>query len=643
MRNEIRQLAAVMFTDMVGYTALMQIDEHKAKQNRDRQRKVLEKQILDFHGLIMQYYGDGTLSVFGSVIEAVECAVEIQRELQKEPKIPVRIGLHVGEIAYADDGVYGDAVNIASRIESLSVPGGILVSEKVYDEIKNHPELPAKALGKIHLKNVKCPVGIFALLNEGLSVPSPDSVVSKTSRSLHSIAVLPFVNMSANPENEYFSDGITEEIINALTELEGLHVTSRTSSFAFKGKLEDIRSIGTQLNVGTVLEGSVRKIGNRVRVTAQFINAIDGYHLWSEVYDRNIVDMFKVQDEISINIANKLREKFKGSKLIKPLVKSPAVDLKAYNLYLKGLFYWNKFTGNSAKKALELYQQVISLEPDFAQAYAAISGCYVFLAAIGYIPSKTAYSSARKHALKSLELDNQLFEAHLSMAMVKFFLDWDWEGANACFQKALELNPGAAAVHHNYTLYLSALGRYEDNIIEAEKALTLDPLSLVNNNSMGNAFFYAGQHQDAIKQLKKTLELEPEYVIALNSLGWVYLDLGDFDEAIKYFKRAKKKSGDAVKRLAPLCYAYAKSGNQEEATKYLEQLKKKAKLEQALELNLDFALIYIALHKFEEVFYNLEEAYKNHYGELVFLNLPFWKDIHLDPRFKDLIKRIGLS
>ena len=155
MRNDIRQLAAVMFTDMVGYTALMQTDEHQAKQHRDRQRKVLEKLILDFHGLIMQYYGDGTLSVFGSVIEAVDCAVEIQRELQKEPKIPIRIGMHVGEITYADDGVYGDAVNIASRIESLSVPGGILISEKVYDDIKNHPELPVKALGNIHLKNVK--------------------------------------------------------------------------------------------------------------------------------------------------------------------------------------------------------------------------------------------------------------------------------------------------------------------------------------------------------------------------------------------------------------------------------------------------------------------------------------------------------
>ena len=255
MEEQQRKLAAIMFTDMVGYTALMQEDEQKAKRNRDRQRRVLEESIHGHHGKVLQYYGDGTLSVFGSVIEAVSSALEIQQELKKEPQVPLRIGLHVGDIVYEDEGVYGDGVNIASRIESLSVPGGILISEKVFDEIKNHPALPAKSLGEFRLKNVKRPIEIFALINKGLTVPSAEDLPSKTDTSFKSIAVLPFVNMSADPENEYFSDGISEELINALTKVDGLLVTSRTSSFAFKGKTEDVRQIGSQLNVSRVLEG----------------------------------------------------------------------------------------------------------------------------------------------------------------------------------------------------------------------------------------------------------------------------------------------------------------------------------------------------------------------------------------------------
>jgi TolB-like protein/Tfp pilus assembly protein PilF len=643
MQKNIRQLAAVMFTDMVGYTALMQKDENKAKMNRDRHRKVLEKLIINYHGLIMQYYGDGTLSVFGSAIEAVECAVEIQNELQKEPKIPLRIGLHIGDIVYADDGVYGDAVNIASRIQSLSIPGGILISEKVYDDIKNHPELPAKSLGKLHLKNVKCPVGVFALMNEGLVVPSVESVESKSSRSFQSVAVLPFVNISANPENEYFSDGITEELINALTKIEGLHVTSRTSCFAFKGKSEDIRQIGSQLNVNTVLEGSVRQAGDRVRITAQLINTIDGYHMWSEVYDRKLEDIFKVQDEISRKIVSELSEKLAVSIIEKPIVKSSTQSLEAYNLYLKGLFYWNKYSADCAKKALDFYQKAIAIEQDFALAHAAISGCYVFLAAIGFMTSKTAYAKAKEFALRSLELDNNLSESHLSLAMVKFFFDWDWNGAEACFQKAIELNPGSAAVHHNYTLYLMAIGKVEQTIQVAEKAHMLDPLSLVNNNSLGNAYFYAGRHDDAIDQLEKTLELDPNFIIALNSLGWIYLDLGKIDKTLQYFKKVQKLPGHAAKRIAPLGYAHAKAGNIEETKKFLERLQKRSKIEKYLELNLDFAILYIGLKNFDKVFYHLEKAYQNHYGELVFLRLPLWREIHNDPRFKDLIEKMGFE
>ncbi len=339
MDKNIRQLAAVMFTDMVGYTALMQTDEHKAKKNRDRHRKVLEKAIQDAHGVILQYYGDGTLSVFGSAIESLECAVEIQRELQNEPKIPLRIGVHIGDIVYAEDGIYGDAVNIASRIENKSVPGGILISDKVFDEIKNHPEFTTTSLGKFELKNVKRAIELYALTNPGLAVPSKSTIKPATGDVSKTIAVLPFLNMSADPENEYFSEGITEEIINALTKIEGLNVTARTSSFALKGKDIDVREVGKILGVSSVLEGSVRKAGNKVRITAQLVNSSDGFHVFSEVYDRDLQDIFSVQDEISLKIANRLRENLEGPPKRELTANPPTENLDAYDLYLKGRYH----------------------------------------------------------------------------------------------------------------------------------------------------------------------------------------------------------------------------------------------------------------------------------------------------------------
>ena len=333
----MRRLAAIMFTDMVGFTALMQEDEHRAKSIRDRHRDALRESIEKHGGELVQFYGDGTLSVFGSAIEGVNAAVAAQRRLQQGPPIPVRIGIHIGDINHDKDGVYGDGVNVAARIQALSVPGGVLVSGKVFDEIKNHPELPATGLGEFELKNVQRPVRIFALSVPGLVVPDPKQMNPKEQRK-KTIAVLPFVNMSADPENEFFSDGIAEELINALTRVEGLQVTARTSSFAFKGKNKDVRKIGKDLGVSAILEGSVRKAGNRVRITAQLIDTRDGYHIFSKVYDRVLEDIFKTQDEISLEIVNELRATLPGNGEKPSLVTAPTENSEAYDSYLKGLY-----------------------------------------------------------------------------------------------------------------------------------------------------------------------------------------------------------------------------------------------------------------------------------------------------------------
>src|SRR6185436_20027645 len=413
--QKTRQLAAVMFTDMTGYTALMQEDEKKAKILSSRQRITLEKFIPFYNGKILQYYGDGTLSIFGSAAEAVICAAEIQKELLQEPKVLLRIGLHSGDIAYDEHGVYGDCVNVASRIESLSIPGAVLISDKVYDEIKNQSEIKTNLLGKYNLKNVKRLVEVYAVANEGLVVPAPEQINAKAVTE-KSIAVLPFANLSADVENEYFSDGISEEILNALTRVEGLQVTARTSSFSFKGKNEDVRVIGSRLGVATVLEGSVHKAGKRVRITAQLINAADGYHIWSEVYDRDLEDIFEVQDEISLKIVTRLKENFTPSKREEPIVKSPTENIEAYNLYLKGRYHWNKWNPENITMAIKIFEEVITLDRGFALPYCALSYCYSFLGSTGIMSPAEAYPKAKDYTLKAIEIDPNHPESHLSLA-----------------------------------------------------------------------------------------------------------------------------------------------------------------------------------------------------------------------------------
>lgn len=640
----IRILAAIMFTDMVGYTAMMQEDEQKAKVKRDKHRDVLESAMLEHNGRILQFYGDGTLSIFGSVIEAVKCAIEIQKKLLTEPRIPIRIGIHAGDIVYDDDGVYGDAVNVASRIETKGVGGSVLISERVYDEIRNHPGLDAVSLGMFELKNVKKPVEIFALKEEGLIIPSIQEVQKISAANKPSVAVLPFINMSADPENEYFSDGITEEILNALTKVEGLLVTSRTSSFAFKGKNEDIREIGKHLNVTTVIEGSVRKSGERVRVTAQLINTKDGYHEWSETYDRDVKDIFEVQDEISRTIANKLRQKLAYTDVSQPLVKAATNNIEAYNLMLKARYYWNKWTPLDVKKAISIYEQAIELDKSFSIAYSGIASSYIYLGAIGFLKPKIAYPKAKEYALKSMELDDSLTENLISLALVQLFYDWDWEESRKSFEKAFNLCETNANLHYAHSLFLTAIGKTHEALTEMERAYKLDPLSLPINGALVDAYFSNGRIDDAIEHNFKILELDPGFRTSLYSLGFLYLHKGDNEKAFKYLHDAQERTGDKRKGITPLGYAYAVTGQTEKALECIQLLKERESMDNTGSLCLDFAIIYTGLKDFDQVFHYLEIAFEERLGGLIFLAVnPNWKILHNDPRMASIMDRMGLS
>jgi TolB-like protein/Tfp pilus assembly protein PilF len=639
----MRQLAAILFADMTGYTALMQENEQLARTKRQRLKEVLETTINKYNGKILQYYGDGSLSIFNSAIDGVHCAVNMQQQLQGHPKVDVRMGLHSGDVTIEEESVFGDGVNLASRIESLAVPGSVFVSEKVFDDIRNQENIKAREMGYFEFKNVQRPVRVFAIANNGIVVPNRQDLQGKTKQPSNRLAVLPFVNMSADPENEYFSDGITEELLNALTKVEGLQVTSRTSAFAYKGRHDDIRDIGIKLNVDKILEGSVRKAGNRVRITAQLINASDGYHLWSENYDRNLTDIFELQDEISGIIANRLRENLTVKEQAAPLVKAPTKNIEAYTNYLKGLHYRNKLTPSDEHKCIECCEKAIDIEPDYAQAYAMAAIAYTHLGSMGHMIPEKASEIAHRYADKALELDSTVAEGYIAKGSAYLFYDWKWKEAYEALQKAMDINPGATGAYQPLAFYYIVMGEIKKAVELMEEAVRLDPLSTLSNNFLGNVYLFSERYDDVIKQADKLLEMDPEMRSAIELKGWGTGLKGDWEEALKLFKEVHRLTGHPLMGLMPMGYAYGMLGRKEEAMECVRKIEQRQKEDPNAVVDADLVGVWFGLGDFDKAFYHIDKVIEYRTAPIgFFLSYPPFKKLRADPRFADMKKKAGL-
>ena len=645
--TEVRKLVAIMFADMMGFTAMMQEDEAKAKLQRNHQQQTLETLIPKYNGTIVQFFGDGTLSMFDSAIDAVKSAIEIQIELQKEPKVKLRIGIHSGDVVYDTKGLYGDCVNLASRIESASVPGAVLISDKVFDEVKNQKEIKTIPLGKVNLKNVKKPVEVHAITNEGLVVPTPVQVGVKSGTD-KSIAVLPFVNMSGDPENEYFSDGISEEILNSLTHVDGIQVTARSSSFSFKGRNEDVREIGNKLGVANVLEGTVRKSGKKIRINVQMINTADGYQVWSETYDSELEDIFDVQDEIARKIVTRLKENFAACDNKDPIAKAPTENIEAYNLFLKGRYYWFKSTPENIQNAIKTFEEAIRLDPNFALPYCALSYCYSFLGSSGIMPPAEAYPKAKDYTLKAIELDPNHAESHLSLATIKFYHNWDFDGAEASLIKAKELGLNSSLFNQVYGWFLIARGDFEKAIEKIQQALALDPLSLPLMCTLGDAYSFAGRFDEALAQFDRIIELEPSFRRAFEGRGMTHLAMGEPEEAVKDLEHYHKLIGHPLKGLSSLGHAYAAAGQKEKAQECVDKIKLREEKEPGVLLHMDYAFVYSGMNENDLAFHYLNKTYEQRMGiaclGMIFcIRYPMLKGLKSDPRFKELLKKMNLE
>jgi adenylate cyclase len=648
-----RQLTAIMFTDMVGYTALMQEDERQAKVNRDRQRLVLEAAVPKHDGRILQFFGDGTLCVFQSAIEAVECAISVQAQLTVAPSVPLRIGIHTGDIVHDEGGVFGDGVNVTSRVQSLSVPGGVLISDKVFDEVKNQPSIRTRALGLFQLKNVRNPIGVHAIVADHLNAPSEADLAAARAATGRSVAVLPFVNMSADPENEFFSDGITEELINALTRVEGLQVTARTSSFAFKGKNEDVRAIASTLGVTAILEGSVRRHGSKARITAQLIDAKDGHHLFSETYDRSLEDIFATQDELARAIVSQLRPHLPGDESrgrdrrrahrgrgAQPVGRG--MTDAARDEYLRGRYHFNRWTPQGALKSIAHYERAVAMGPTSPLPFSGLATSYTFLGVLGALAPAEAFPKAEHAALRAQQLDDSEGESHLALGAVKMFWHWDFEGAFRSFQKALALLPGSAEAHHFYGMYLRAVGDLARMIEETEHALVLDPLSLAVSHSLGEAYFTAGRDEEARVQLQRTLELDGGFRPAMETLGWVEALAGSFDVALRFFERMTASSPNRYSGASGRGYVLARLGRHRESREILDVVHGRRYEEPNVVTAVDAALILLGLRDHDAAIAQLTHAVDARVGESVFLGTHrVWDEIRPDPRFQDLIARVA--
>ncbi len=494
---------------------------------------------------------------------------------------------------------------------------------------KNPQERPANAGELVHaLESLTLRSGTVPLMTVA---PRPHA----------SVAVLPFLNLSADADSEYFSDGLTEELIHALSRLPGLKVVSRTSAFEFKGKAQSVRKIGEQLKVSAVVEGSVRKVGDRVRVSTQLANVSDGYCLWSQRFDCKIDDIFDVQEEIAQSIADLLKVEL-GSKVDSGLVKRYTENFEAYDLYLRGRFQWNKRSGEGFQKALEYFERALTHDPNYAPAHSGIADYHIAVASWGLEPPTEAWPKAKEAAEKALQADDSLAEAHASMGVIHMWFEWDWKEAEREFLRAIELKPGQPLPHVQYNLLLVQTGRLEEAEEQIRAALACDPLSVPSNVYLAGVFHYRREYDRSLEHARRALELDANDIEAHVVMALNYEQKRMYPEAIAELHKARELSGDNPLIYGPLGSCCAAAGDKEQALALLEQLN--AAAQQAYIAPITWVMLYLGLGDSDHAFEWLEKAAEARDALLCYLKVgPIYDSLRSDPRYTALLKRIGLA
>jgi class 3 adenylate cyclase/TolB-like protein/Tfp pilus assembly protein PilF len=672
-----RQLAAILFTDIVGSTAVMQQDEQAALLMNKRYVAVLKQSVESHGGEILNDYGDGSLCTFSSATQAVRCAMQIQQKLQNEPKVPLRIGLHVGEIFFEDGKVFGDGVNIASRVQSLGVANSILFSSEICSKIKNQPEFKSVSIGKFEFKNVDEKIEVFALTNEGLVVPDKRNMKGKLREKKinqkrflipsaiillgiisffiyriyykypgftgkdKSIAVLPFETISSDSGNEYINDGFTIDIISKLSNLSGLSMVPGWAIVkTFKDPRQNIIDIAHSLGVEAILTGTIQKRGDTFHLVTELTDVNSGKTIWNMDDYSKWGDVLKLQMEVAEKIASSLaahltKEDKNG------INKEYTNNTDAYNYYIKGRYFWDKRSIVSFDSAEANFKKATELDPNYALAYAGLADCFIFNQK--GLSQTEAIPIARDYANKALNIDSTLAEPLATLGFIQSAYDYDWKGAKITLEKALKLDPNYTYGHIYYGNLLQYTGEnVERGIEEIKKARSLDPLSVSINWVLGRNYYFAGKMDSAEEQLRKTIGISSQYPFAKVTLAFVLLSKKKYNEAFDIIKQIPLGGNitNAEYQGTILSYAYAISGNIEMAKKELALLLN----ENSFKGHYQIAKIYTALKEFDLAFSELNKAYQDREITMYFIKVdPVFSPLRSEPAFNELLKKMNLE
>ncbi|MBK5285780.1 MAG: hypothetical protein JJE25_10295 [Bacteroidia bacterium] len=639
--SSIRQLAAIMFTDIVGYTSLMGHDREKAFAVLKKSRKIQKPIIEEHNGKWIKEIGDGVLTSFNPVSDAVQAAIQIQVRINTGKYFQLRIGIHLGEVVFENGDVFGDGVNVASRIQSAAKPGSIFISGKVFDDIKNQKDIKTFLVGRYFLKNVKDEVELFAISNQGIEIPDAGFLNNVKQTTKKCILVLPFVNMSNDKEQDYFSDGLTEELIAGLSRLNDIKVISWTTSMQYKNTRKELKKVAIETGADYIMEGSVRKFGSHLRITAQFIDAAKDIHLWSENYNGTIKDIFLMQEKVSTKIVEALWLQLSNDER-KTLQKRYTNNTEAYQLYLKGRYFWKKRNEKGLKTAITFFEKAIAIDADYALAWAGLADTYSLMGEFTNISRRILLPKVMTSVNKALQLDNRLAEAHISLAVSLMLNEWKWKNAEKEFRIGIELNPNYATGHHWFAELLLYTGNASEAFREISLAVDLDPISKGILKDKGIFYYYHRQYDEAIEMAEKTLELDSDFIPAHRLLSLIYCAKGMYKESINANKQWGKLTRNKVKTDVALAQIYGVAGRKKDAEKIIAAVGSGKSLS-----GNDYrgmALVFTALGNKDKAFEWLEKSYRRNEESLCSLKVdPKFDPIRSDPRFTELLKKVGLQ
>jgi adenylate cyclase len=637
----VRRLSAIMFTDMVGSTAAAQTNEANALKLRDEQAALVRPLFAAHQGREIKSMGDGFLAEFDSALRAVQCALDIQQRLHERNSQPgvasiqLRIGVHLGDVEQKETDIFGDAVNIASRIEPLAPPGGVCISGEVYSQVRNKVPNKLERLPPTPLKGLQVAIDVYRVV-----LPWAAGDAATRSSESAGIAILPFSNISPDPKDEYFADGLTEELITVLSQLRDLRVISRTSVMQYRSTTKTASQIGLELGVVSILEGSVRKAGNRIRVTAQLIDAGSDRHLWAKTYDRELDDIFAVQSEIARQVAEALQVELRATEVAR-LGARERVRPDSYLAYLKGRTRLHNRGRAALAEAKEQFELAISLDPGNAAAYSGLADAIRLLGWDAHdIPRASWEETTRRLVARAIELDPNLAEAHTSLGLI-LWEAYDYAGAETQYQLALALNPSYSAAHHWYATLLEDEGRLDDALREAQLAEGADPLAARNVSDVAGLLVDLRRFDEALVKIQRVGVLEPDSYGYHSALEHYYRGRSELAPCLVEARRAEELQANPGWKRLWRAYYLATSG-ETEATR--ELLRAEEALPEFTGLSWIVGWAYALIGDLDSCFRCLEVAVESHNIALQpFRARAELESVRRDPRFQLLLKRMNLA